>query len=389
MYDILHYLMPTPGVSRKKAFVGGHSLGGIHTAVFLAWDFDGNPATLDDAGYNLVAGAFGLETQVRPLNAGFFFGAGSTSASIEKRLKIEAAETNAGFDRLLAALQSGSIPRNVDIPGVFTSEVIALPEFLGIAAALDPDAESTLMSRVTLSPAVRGITGLLHPSNVPLTEFRYSNKAKVGIFFDDHFEPMNFLQAGLGFLSGGPVMQKMPHSGLSSSMTYYIATDAGPDLQHLHEGPLYGWADRDQIGDAADPDFMDISGSVRFTYLENEPVDIDDFIRALSSTPTNLTEWYFPVRILLDSMIAAKDFAPAYGINTYHLDGVAKIDSFVANGSQGISPFGELAPVPRQTVVEAPGYTHLDPMFEAVNSPSQQSYVMRPLLAFVLEHAAP
>lgn len=385
-YDVIQHMMPTPGVSKHKVFVGGHSLGGIHTSVFLSWDFDGNPQTLEDAGYNLVAGAFGFETIVRPLNAQATLDDEIIPASISARLKVGAIESNAAFDAVLDALNKGSIPRMVDFPGLFTPEVIALPEFLAIAAALAPDAESTLMSAVPLSPAILGITGLLQSATPPLlADFRYTNKALLGIFFDDHFQPLGFLQTGLGFLSGGPVKIKNE----TAAMTYFIAGDAGPDLAHLHEGPLYGWAARDQIGDLSDPNFMDVAGSFKFTDLENEPVDFDDFIRALSTTPTNLTEWYFPTRILIDSMIVGKSFAPAYGLNTYHPAGVLHLDSFVVNGSQGLNPFGELSGVPGQTLIKAPGYTHLDPMFEAVNSPSQTSYVIRPLLDFVLDHLQP
>lgn len=383
MRDVIRHMMPTPGVSKQKAFVGGHSLGGIHTSVFLAWDFDGHPATLDDAGYNLVAGAFGFETQVRPLNEQAVLNNGVIPSGITERLNVGPIHTNVAFDGLLEALTAGSIPRVVDFPGLFTPEVIALPEFLAIAAAHAPDAESTLMSAVPLSPAVLGITSVLHTSTPPLlADFRYTNEAMLGIFFDDHFQPMGFLQTGLGFLSGGLVKLK----NQSASMNYFIAADAGPDLLNLRKGPLYGWAARDQTGDLSDTDFMDVTGSFKFTDLENEPVDMGDFIRALSSTPTNLTEWYFPVRILIDSMIVGKRFAPAYGLDTYHPEGVLHVDSFVVNGSQGLNPFSrELTPVPRQTLTKAPGYTHIDPMFEAVNSPSQVSYVIRPLLAFVLE----
>jgi hypothetical protein len=383
MYDVIHHMMPTPGVSKQKLFVGGHSLGGIETSVFLSWDFDGDPQTLDDAGYNLVAGAFGLETVVRPLNEQATLDDDIVPASISKRLNVGAIKSNAAFDAVLDGLSNGSIPRSVDFPGLFTAEVIALPEFLAIAAALAPDDESTLIRAVPLSPAILGITALLQSATPPLlADFRYTNKALLGIFFDDHFQPLGFLQAGLGFLSGGPVKIK----NRTASMTYFTAGDAGPDLAHLREGPLYGWAARDQIGDLSDPDFMDVTGSFKFTDLENEPVDIDDFIRALSTTPTNLTEWYFPTRILIDSAIVGKSFAPAYGLNTYHPEGVLHLDSLVVNGSQGLNPFGELSAVPRQTLIKAPGYTHLDPMFEAVNSPSQTSYVIRPLLNFVLDH---
>jgi len=384
MYDVIHYMMPTPGVSKQKVFVGGHSLGGMHTSIFLAWDFDGDASTLNDAGYNLVAGAFGLETIVRPLNDKAIESSEIVPPVINEKLNLGAVNTNAAFDALLEALGDGKIPRMVDFPGLFTPEVIALPEFLAMAAASAPDAESSLMQAVPLSDSILGITGLLHSSMPPLiTDFRYTNKAMVGIFFDDHFQPLGFLQTGLGFLSGGPVKVKNE----TSSMTYFIAGDAGQDLAHLHQGPLYGWAARDQIGDLIDPNFMDVTGSFKFTDLENEPVDIDDFIHALSSTPTNLTEWYFPTRILIDTMIAGKSFAPAYGINTYHPEGVVHVDSIVINGSQGLNPFGhDLSAVPNQTLLLAPGYTHLDPMFEAVNSPSHTSYVMRPLLNFVLDH---
>jgi len=383
MYDVIHYMMPTAGVSKQKVFVGGHSLGGIHTSVFLSWDFDGNPQTLDDAGYNLVAGAFGFETVVRPLNESATLDKNLIPSAISKRLNISSLDSRAMFNPILDALEAGVIPRMVDFPGLFTPEVIALPEFLAIAAALAPDAESTLMRAVPLSPSVLGITGLLHSSTPPLlADFRYTNKALLGIFFDDHFQPLGFLQAGLGFLNGGPVKVKNE----IAAMTYFIAGDAGPDLSHLHEGPLYGWAARDQIGDLSDTDFLDVTGSFKFTDLENEPVDMDDFIRALSTTPTNLTEWYFPTRILLDAAVVGKRFAPSYGLNTYHPDGVTHVDSLVMNGSQGLNPFGrDLPPVPRQTLIKAPGYTHLDPMFEAINSPSQTSYVMRPLLDFVLD----
>lgn len=77
---------------------------------------------------------------------------------------------------------------------------------------------------------------------------------------------------------------------------------------------------------------------------------------------------------MIDSFMASRSFAPHFGLEILHPDGVANLHSIVFTGAQ--------YPVPNQVTYEIPGYTHLDPMFEAVNSPSQPSNVMRPLLEF-------
>ena len=43
---------------------GGHSLGGVLTGAFATWDFDSNPATKADAGFNQCAGYFALDTTI-------------------------------------------------------------------------------------------------------------------------------------------------------------------------------------------------------------------------------------------------------------------------------------------------------------------------------------
>ena len=49
---------------KQKVLCGGHSLGGFITGYFSEWDFDGNRATTDDAGFNQCAGYFALDTAV-------------------------------------------------------------------------------------------------------------------------------------------------------------------------------------------------------------------------------------------------------------------------------------------------------------------------------------
>ncbi|MCG8314486.1 MAG: hypothetical protein MI976_14860 [Pseudomonadales bacterium] len=411
---IIDHMMPTPGVSKNKLFLGGHSLGGIHTSLFLAWDFDGDPTTEEDAGYNLVAAAFGLDTQLTPVIDGLYFGTAAIPAEVMTHLDVTMTAADASssendperntYERQLALLRQGTIPRNVDIPGIFTPEILALPEFIALAAAKAPDTDSRLIDRVPKSLALQTITRFLHSRYLPnifrkplLKDFNYTNEALVGLFFDDDFEPLGFLQTGLGFVDGGPVVRKwkildtlkiIPGVDVALQQLFgvtqlYIASNAGPNRFQFGKGPLYGWAHRDEIGDLDDPDFMDVSGTKRFTYLENEPVDMDDFVRALYVGETNLTEWYFPVRIMLDSFIASKPFAPDFGIDVLHPTGVENIDSIVFTANQGVKPINNgNAIIRNQTLIDLPGYTHLDPMFEAVNSPSLTSQVMRPLMAF-------
>ena len=54
----------------------------------------------------------------------------------------------------------------------------------------------------------------------------------------------------------------------------FAAIDAGPDLDRLGQGPLYRWANFDQIGTAADPLFQDTAGAVTYTEMKREVSDI-------------------------------------------------------------------------------------------------------------------
>src|SRR5205085_5650 len=62
-YTVITRGMPYK-LRRRKVFCGGHSLGGPLTAAFADWDFDGNPKTTRDAGYNQCAAYFALDTRL-------------------------------------------------------------------------------------------------------------------------------------------------------------------------------------------------------------------------------------------------------------------------------------------------------------------------------------
>ena len=67
MFAIIRTMVPDPAVRKKKVFVGGHSMGGMHASIFAGWDLDGDPKTLDDAGYMNCAGMFALDSSVSPM----------------------------------------------------------------------------------------------------------------------------------------------------------------------------------------------------------------------------------------------------------------------------------------------------------------------------------
>jgi hypothetical protein len=391
-------MVPDADVRKKKVFVGGHSLGGVHTSTFLSWNLVGDASQTEYAGYNWCAGAFGFDTTIGPL-------ATSTNGFLPPPPSEET------YQNQLSLIESGKLEREIYVPGLLSPEIIALPQAAALLADLDPDGESTVLPRIPHSPELNGILSFINLRRVddigqPPTfeEFRYTNQALVGLIFDDNFSPLSLLQAGLGFLHGGSVVKKLPlveslagtQGELGSLITqllgtqpHYVAANAGPNVRHLGKGPLYDWARRDEIGSITDPDYTDTTGFVHFTNLVNEPSDIRDFTKALYEGPTNLTEWYFPMRLVLDSIAVAGDYAPKYGLDVDYPDGPTAVPSLLIVGDQGLTGYkvGDPPAFPQQQLIVAPGFTHLDPMFEAVNSPSQNDYVMRPLIQFVLAHA--
>lgn len=50
---------------RRKVFVEGRFPGGPLTAYFAGWDFEGDPTTLEDAGFMNCAGVVRLDTSLR------------------------------------------------------------------------------------------------------------------------------------------------------------------------------------------------------------------------------------------------------------------------------------------------------------------------------------
>jgi hypothetical protein len=225
-----------------------------------------------------------------------------------------------------------------------------------------------------------------------LRDFRLTNQALLGLVFDDCFAPLGMIQNSMGFLTGGPVVQKtFPQwpvgaiPGFDSSIgkgPYYMPNDAGP-VGNLGTGPLYSWVNFDQIGNAADPDFKDTTGQTTFTTMDNEVADINDVARAIFKGPLTLTEWYFSMRLCLDIVASAMPWGPKYGINFLHGDKLIDMPQILFLAGQGMMTDLDISGFPGEVHVME-GYNHMDPMMASANTSSRRpSEVIRPLIDFV------
>ncbi len=403
IYTLITANFPDPALRRQKVFVGGHSLGGPLTALFAGWDFDGDAATLDDAGFMNCAGLIGLDTMLEADLSSF------TETPAEEVLGADVtaqAAANAGelYASLVEGIRKGSLPRIIP-PMPLGPEIMAMQELLAMEAAWHPDDESTLLRRMPKSSQVDVNLRMLHARAlgqfllpVPyITDFRYTNEALLGIFTDDNFNPINPLQASTGFLEGGAVVRKhfpLPQDlasipQLSLLKTFinmdgqFVANDAGPNYCRLGRGPLYSWVNFDEIGDASDPDYRDLKGSLTYTTVGEEVSDIQDVARFLYRGPSNALEWYFTTRILLDMLMAAMGHGPECGIDFLHgdaIDAMPQIDFVAAKG-----PLLLIADNLPDDIIVLEGYNHLDVCVAAPDRPSRRpNEVIDPLLDFVL-----
>jgi pimeloyl-ACP methyl ester carboxylesterase len=406
VYKVITTMLPDPQARRQKLFVGGHSMGGFLTAFFAGWDFDGDPATLDDAGYRNCAGYVALDSVIMASN-------GTASQQLKKISSGSMPEQPADMSEeeyysiLVQGLKDGTVPRIFQFPGV-TQEAMLLLEFLGMDANFAPDAESTLLKRMPISDSLATLLNILHSRSLEhylihsptMTDFRFTNEAQFGIVLDDNFMPVTIMQASMGFLKGGPVVIKdfpFPHDfanipafvqligGFLCLKDLFIANDAGPDYLHLGQGPLYSWANYDQVGDSADPDYQDTLGTLTYTTATNEVSDIQDVARILYSGPSNLPEWYFASRLILDVQYGSRAWAQNYGISFLHgdhIDDNPKIELLAEQGPMKSMLGWE--PPPHDRI---PGYNHIDVLTAAADRPShRQNEVFMPVIDFMLQH---
>ncbi len=408
VFTVIQHMVPDQKTRKRKVFVGGHSMGGIMTSMFAGWDLDGDPATKEDAGYNNCAGLFGLDTVVTPMPE-------IVRPFLEMLPKFMydqlASMTEATYAEFLHRLRNDPNSNRILPMPMINAEAMLLLEALAGLAYFFPDEECTALRRVPYSDSMEILLRFMHSRDfqtymdgIPrLHDFRYTNEAMLGVVFDDSFAPVGMIQNSMGFLGGGAVVEKsFPMAGPISSIPlvggllggffgkgpYFIANDAGPDVRRLGRGPLYYWVNFDEIGDESDPLFQDTAGKVTYTYLDNEVSDIRDVARMIFWGPTNLTEWYFSTRLILDQIAAFFPNSVKYGLNFLHGAEAKKMPKIEFIAEQGVISEGTFmfVPVPIHGKI-IKGYNHMDVLSACANAPDRRkNEVIDDLLAFVLEN---
>ena len=338
---------------KKKVFCAGHSLGGPLTTAFAAWDFDGNPNTKDDAGYNQCAGFIALDTR---LNGGTSGGGSGNGGG---------GDSSVGFADFFAQASGGS--PYVNAPP-FTPETIQAVPLTALAAFQFPRQESDVIDLLPNDANFQLTLRTLFsrdPANAvsqmpSIRDFRTTNEVALGATFDDNSSPVTILRTSLGTFAGGPVAQKSfpaPYngelaSGLIDGKHLMIPTKAP-------NGPLYTWWDATQFGQPGTPHQVDDSGAP-FTNARSEVTAIHQFSRSIFEAPADFAEQYFPLRLLTDVEDAGNGDRSG-SLQNYRYNGIPKHPQFYADAQHGIEEGSDPPPLGgRNAWIKLPGYDHID-----------------------------
>ncbi|MBO2451825.1 hypothetical protein J4573_32390 [Actinomadura barringtoniae] len=359
--------LPDPA-SHKKVFCGGHSLGGPITGLMSSWDFDGDPKTTDDAGYNLCGGGYvAIDTGIiaDPI--------GLTAFPIIKDVinKVGGATLD-GVNKVIAAG-----PRTLQFLQFYSPKILTSVGIIGQEARYRGDQESTLLKRMPNAPILDIVLRLAYSrtwtqllTGMPsVRDYRFTGQALFGSFVDDNSMPLNILQVSQGALDGGPVapktfplpgqdLGKIPFFGEILNDTIGLTNTWAPTSTKT----LYHWRQYDRIAG---------SDAARYTSPDREVTDLRTLaVTASSPGPSDLTEWYFPTRLITDIGFALVGTRTG---DLAHLmyDGPSKRPQVGALG--GDSPFQYVAKTglffPKDSIV-APNYSHID---MTIASPKQNN----------------
>jgi pimeloyl-ACP methyl ester carboxylesterase len=342
-YTVLTREIPSQAHRAKRVICGGHSLGGPLTAAFASWDFDGNAATKEDAGYNQCAGFVGFDTTVDvDGSGGGMAGAGAANG---------------------LAAQSGAAPF-INAPPI-TPGTIQLTTIAGVGAYHTPKVETPFNKLIPNTPeyeitlralysrdAVNFATGRPNPR-----EYRLTHATLFGSIFDDNSAGLSFLRASLGFITGGPLVDKnFPTPNPTLALT--ASTE-----------PLYTWQDYTEVGGGGAPVALN-EGGRPYTSRDSETVAISDMARNFFDGPTNFVEQYFPTRIMTD-VVAAEGGDRSGSLAGLKHDGPAmKPILLIQAGDSDDNDGPDSGPArvtstkpndkPLSREIEIPGYNHLD-----------------------------
>jgi hypothetical protein len=273
-HTIITREIPSRRKRQRKLICGGHSLGGPLTAALASWDFDGDPETDEDAGYNQCAAFVGLDTTVS-LSGGDGGGAGAGILTS-------------------AAAQSGASPF-VNAPPL-TPETLLAPALIGVTAFQKPDEETIVTQLVPRDPEWELTQRLLFSRNPQdfatgspsVRDFRVTNASALAAIFDDNASPISIFRASVGMYTGGPLVDK--------TFPAPDPTLAAPEEPH---GPLYHWQNYSGVGAKGAELELNDDGNP-YTSRDSEVTHVRQLGRSLYQFPVNFIETYFPTRLVTD-----------------------------------------------------------------------------------------
>lgn len=370
-YAVMARGIPDPEARRRKVFCGGHSHGGFLTGAFATWDFDGDPETAEDAGYNQCAGYFALDTAV------------TNSQGIPKWLGPAGDVLGAA---VAAGVRSGAISRmEGTYPLPVTPETFTFFNVAALAAYHQPDAEADLQ-RVPHTRDIDHAMGLFFSRNAAvfaagtptMRDFRLTNEAAFAALVDDNSQPLvQALHVSLGTFDGGPVVDKdfpvpnalrdVPFAG-QALFGFTGGLTAAPGSTRLMipetpHGPLYRWRPYDRVGEPDAPKQLDSTGHP-YTSPASEISDVHQFARVSFEGPVDQLEHYMPQRLLLETVAFLTGGRGGDLSGAKHEDGPARRPYLEILGGESAGTTIGAMPIepgvePRRRVI-LPGYNHLD-----------------------------
>ncbi|MFI7403817.1 hypothetical protein ACIBW9_25630 [Streptomyces sp. NPDC049541] len=351
-YDLLAAELPDQGLRKRKVLCGGHSLGGVITGYFAAADFDGDPTTTSDAGYNQCAGYFALDTTVSTT-------LGDLSGSMPHDTNLP--DVGLGYGAVQAGLDSGVLPRSLSAPVLLNPETMTLLAIAGVGAVQDPGGEADLPGYLPADTNIEATNRFLFSKDTAtfltgspaVKDFRLTNAAVLGALLDDNSVPLAFLQSSVGFFDGGPITDKnFPAANGSSQQPglFGVEYKAIPEKPH---GPLYTWRNYDRVGAADDPGYRSADGTP-FTNAGKEVTDLGELARSLAQQPLDFTEQYFPTKLVTDLELAT---SPQVKQLVAHPEGLTANPTLTVLAGDGL--LAGRIPAGLHPVV-ADGYQHLD-----------------------------
>jgi pimeloyl-ACP methyl ester carboxylesterase len=237
---------------KAAIFLGGHSLGASIVPIYAAWDFDGR------AGFERLSGLLLFEGAPNP----------SGQAAIPSQEDYETNGTGSASSRSsLSALRTGN-PVVSLLPSV-GPELFVTAEIIGMRTSSRFGAPTATTPDVDLfAKFFKLLFGL---RQIPAM----TNRAALGLGFDDIYEPLAFARVSIGE-AVGPVGPN-PNAGAFGGFVAPGETMLAPTDPH----GSYDWTPS-----SATP--------------VPEPTDMDTFATMMFSGPSNFIEWYFPGRLTLD-----------------------------------------------------------------------------------------